>query len=370
MRFVGPDDTVEPVISPNASAKERVLSTIVVQRPGWITECLRVGFSHGRYYVHCGEESSWLDASRKQHAWVRLRPKQQHWLQPDDHFRIGSLIFVVMRFNAGCASQQGVRVSMEDEELALQDLAASNWRHCSFFGVYDGHGGRACAEHVREHLHMNFIHCLHEKGGLDRSRAVHHDICDALTQAFLLTDESFLNAPEVSSGAGCATVCVTVVGAYVYCANLGDARAILCRGGRPLALSDDHKPDRSDEVRRIEAAGGFVSFRRVLGRLAVSRAFGDKEYKSGQHQLVIATPEIRVERLTSDDEFLLLACDGLFDVFTNQEACDYVRRELQSMNGNEQDPQAVVKKLVDDAIKERHSRDNVTAILLTFKRTL
>jgi serine/threonine protein phosphatase PrpC len=137
-----------------------------------------------------------------------------------------------------------------------------------------------------------------------------------------------------------------------------------------LALSDDHKPDRADEVKRIEAAGGFVSFRRVLGRLAVSRAFGDKEYKSGPHQLVLATPEIRVERLTSEDEFLLLACDGLFDVFTNQEACDYVRRELQAMNGNEQDPQTVVDKLVDDAIKERHSRDNVTAILLTFKRTL
>jgi len=205
---------------------------------------------------------------------------------------------------------------------------------------------------------------------MDRSRSVHQDICDALTQAYLRTDEDFLGALDMSPGAGCATVTVALVGAYVYCANCGDARAILCRNGQPLALSDDHKPDRADEVKRIEAAGGFVSFKRVLGRLAVSRAFGDKEYKSGQQQLVIATPEIRVERLCAADEFLLLACDGLFDVYSNQEVCDYVRKGLQAMSPNEQDPQRVVDALVTDAIRERHSRDNVTAVLVTFKRTI
>jgi serine/threonine protein phosphatase PrpC len=71
-----------------------------------------------------------------------------------------------------------------------------------------------------------------------------------------------------------------------------------------------------------------------------------------------------------DDEFLLLACDGLFDVYSNQEVCDYIRAALKTMDGNEQDPQIVVDRLVDDAIKERHSRDNVTAVLVTFKRTI
>lgn len=79
--------------------------------------------------------------------------------------------------------------------------------------------------------------------------------------------------------------------------------------------------------------------RRVLGRLAVSRAFGDIEYKnvgSDKPPLVIAEPEIRMERLTDKDEFLLLACDGLFDVFSNQEAVSYVKRHLDSMPYGEQ----------------------------------
>lgn len=137
-------------------------------------------------------------------------------------------------------------------------------------------------------------------------------------------------------------------------------------------LSKDHKPDRPDEVARIEAAGGFVSFKRVLGRLAVSRALGDAEYKppKSSQELVIAEPEVRCEQLGPQDEFMLIACDGLFDVFSPQEACDYIRSELSRMAANEQDPQAVVDKLVNAAIRERHSRDNVTAILVTFKRAL
>merc|ERR1712004_455450 len=114
-----------------------------------------------------------------------------------------------------------------------------------------------------------------------------------------------------------------IVGGWIWCANLGDSRAVLSRDGRALALSLDHKPDRDDEAERIESAGGFVSFRRVLGRLAVSRAFGDAEYKTGKggsEPLVIAKPEIRVEKVTANDEFLLLGCDGLFDVFGSQEA--------------------------------------------------
>lgn len=96
---------------------------------------------------------------------------------------------------------------------------------------------------------------------------------------------------------------------------------------------------REDEIRRIEGSGGFIKSRRVLGRLAVSRAFGDIEYKNvgtGKPPLVTADPEIRIEKLTPADEFLLLACDGLFDVFTSQEAVNFVRRRLATMPPGEQ----------------------------------
>merc|ERR1711862_308548 len=166
-----------------------------------------------------------------------------------------------------------------------------------------------------------------------------------------------------------------IVGGWVWCANVGDSRALLCRDGRAIQLSLDHKPDREDEAERIESAGGFVSFRRVLGRLAVSRAFGDEEYKvqldrSNGKLLVIADPEIRVERLTPQDEFLFMACDGLFDVFSSQEAVDFIYKRLAEMPPNEQDPQKAVEDIVREAIHDRGSRDNVTAMLVTFRRAI
>lgn len=226
---------------------------------------------------------------------------------------------------------------------------------------------------------MNFVAALHAKGGLDKSAQVHHDIYDSLIQGFLETDRQFLSMAQhqegFNGGSGCAAVVACVIGGWVWCANVGDSRALLCRDGKAVQLSLDHKPDRDDEAARIESAGGFVSFRRVLGRLAVSRAFGDEEYKctpdrSNGKPLVICDPEIRVEQLTPQDEFLFMACDGLFDVFSSQEAVEFMHSRLASMPSNEQDPQRAVQDIVHEAIHERRSRDNVTALLVTFKRAV
>jgi len=343
---------------------------------GWDKcEWLRVGYSFGRFYVHLSERS----CESAQKGWVRLRADQRHWLQPQDLFRIGTLEFQVLRFNAGVHSEQGFRASMEDEEILLQDLATSNWRHCSYFAIYDGHGGRECVSFVRQRLHMNFVAQLHAKSGLDKSSQVYHDIHDSLVHGFQETDRQFLSMARasegVNGGSGCAAVVACIVGGWVWCANCGDSRALLCRDGRAIKLSLDHKPNREDEAERIENAGGFVSFGRVLGRLAVSRAFGDEEYKatgegSNGKPLVICDPEVRHQQLTPQDEFLLMACDGLFDVFSSQEAVDFIHARLAAMPSNEQDPQKAVQDIVHEAIHERRSRDNVTALLVTFKRAV
>jgi len=358
----------------NGGAKDVTVGVVPVE--GWANcEWLRVGYSFGRYYVHLSERSP----ESNQKGWVRLRVDQRHWLQPHDLFRIGSLEFQVLRFNAAVYSEQGFRATMEDEEILLQDLATSNWRHCSFFGIYDGHGGRECVSFVRQRLHMNFVAALHGKGGLDKSSQVHHDIHDSLLHGFLETDRQFLSMAQsqegFNGGSGCAAVTACIIGGWIWCANVGDSRALLCRDGKAVQLSLDHKPDRDDEAARIEAAGGFVSFRRVLGRLAVSRAFGDEEYKytadrANGKPLVIADPEIRVEQLTPQDEFLFMACDGLFDVFSSQEAVEFMHARLASMPSNEQDPMRAVQDIVHEAIHERRSRDNVTAMVVTFKRAV
>jgi protein phosphatase 1G len=133
--------------------------------------------------------------------------------------------------------------------------------------------------------------------------------------------------------AGCTAVCAVVRGDALVVANAGDSRCVLSRAGRAVAMTQDHKPNDPEEFARITAAGGFVADGRVNGSLNLSRALGDLEYKQArqlppQAQAVTAFPEVRAERLQGGDEFLILACDGIWDVLTNQEAVDFVRARL------------------------------------------
>lgn len=94
-------------------------------------------------------------------------------------------------------------------------------------------------------------------------------------------------------------------------------------------MSDDHKPQCSEEFNRINQGGGFVFQNRVNGELAMSRAFGDFQYKSNQslsvfEQLVIAVPDITVHKRSKHDEWMILACDGVWDVMSCDEALEFV----------------------------------------------
>ncbi|PUZ65685.1 hypothetical protein GQ55_3G244400 [Panicum hallii var. hallii] len=138
-----------------------------------------------------------------------------------------------------------------------------------------------------------------------------------------------LQKPARCDHAG-STALVAVVGSTsVVVASAGDSRAVLSRGGVPVPLSVDHKPDRPDELERIQAAGGRVIFwdgARVLGVLAMSRAIGDGYLKP----FVTAEPEVTVTERTDEDECLILASDGLWDVVTNEMACEVVRACFRS----------------------------------------
>ncbi len=167
-----------------------------------------------------------------------------------------------------------------------------------------------------------------------------------------------------------AQVLLEIHTGIVWVANAGDSRCILSRGGKAEALSDDHKPDRADESMRIRRAGGFVHERRVMGELAVSRAFGDPDYKAKPSAanffqaayMVVATPEITKNCLVDSDDYLVLACDGLFDVFTNQEVCKFVadaQHRCTSLN-------EIARELVDHAIGVKKTRDNVSVVILAW----
>ncbi|KAF2462193.1 phosphatase 2C-like domain-containing protein [Lineolata rhizophorae] len=140
----------------------------------------------------------------------------------------------------------------------------------------------------------------------------------------------------------------------LYTANVGDARIVLCRNGRALRLSYDHKGSDENEGKRVANAGGLILNNRVNGVLAVTRALGDAYMK----ELVTGHPYTTETVIQPDqDEFLILACDGLWDVCSDQEAVDLVR--------NTQDPQAASKQLVDHALA-RFSTDNLSCMIVRF----
>jgi serine/threonine protein phosphatase PrpC len=154
--------------------------------------------------------------------------------------------------------------------------------------------------------------------------------------ALMAIDAEMAQLQEIESGhdqSGSTSVMTLITKSHIVCANTGDSRAVLCRGGEQVPLSHDHKPFNPGEKERIENAGSHVKFNRVNGDLAVSRALGDFVYKrcetvEAEHQAVTAFPEVIAEVRHPRDEFIVLACDGIWDVMSSQEVCDKVREML------------------------------------------
>jgi len=139
----------------------------------------------------------------------------------------------------------------------------------------------------------------------------------------------------------------------LYCANAGDARGVLCRSGKAVRLTYDHKGTDKQEAKRITDAGGFVMSGRVNGVLAVTRSLGDSSMK----EFVVGAPYTTETELCEEDEFVILACDGLWDIVGDQVAIELIR--------DVHDVQEASDKLLAHAL-EHHTTDNVTVIVVRF----
>ena len=230
----------------------------------------------------------------------------------------GSEAESISKIKWGLSTRQGKRPFMEDRH------SVESLDNLHFFGVYDGHGGTGAAEFVKEHLHENFF------------KAKGETIEERLTSVFLKTDKDFLDDPLFKNDKSGTTVVVAVVDTStnkLFIANTGDSRAIVIREDKVLLTTEDHKPDTPSERKRIEDAGGSVNCDfpdcfRVCGILAVSRAIGDRDLK----KWVIPNPDIYEASLKKDD-FLVLACDGVWDVMTNEDVANFVHKKFNEQGG-------------------------------------
>ncbi|KAG0366441.1 phosphatase 2C-domain-containing protein [Gamsiella multidivaricata] len=213
---------------------------------------------------------------------------------------------------------------MEDAHTTL--LNVEDAEGTAFFAVYDGHGGPNVAKYSGEGLHKRIVG--------DKAFAK-GDYMAAIKNGFLEMDRALRFDPEYGGdSSGCTAITATFTDKNVlYVGNAGDSRAVLGSDGTAIALSNDHKPVNKEESRRIVAAGGFVEYGRVNGSLALSRALGDFEFKMNatlgpDDQIVTANPVIVEHKLTEKDEFLVLACDGIWDCMSSQEVVTFVRQGI------------------------------------------
>ncbi|KAM0860156.1 hypothetical protein ACQ4PT_046737 [Festuca glaucescens] len=248
--------------------------------------------------------------------------------------------------SCGYSSFRGKRASMED----FFDIKSSKIddKKINLFGIFDGHGGSRAAEYLKEHLFENLM--KHPEFMTDTKLAI--------SETYKKTDSEFLES-EINTHRddGSTASTAVLVGNHLYVANVGDSRAVISKSGKAIALSDDHKPNRSDERKRIESAGGIVMWAgtwRVGGVLAMSRAFGNRLLK----QFVVAEPEIQEQEIDYEADFLILASDGLWDVVPNEDAVSLVKME--------EDPEAAARKLTETAFG-RGSGDNITCVVVKFQ---
>ncbi|KAL6658161.1 hypothetical protein ACP70R_003747 [Stipagrostis hirtigluma subsp. patula] len=263
------------------------------------------------------------------------------------------------------ASRAGSRHAMEDAYSVITNHNGGN-SQLAFYGVYDGHGGRAAVDFVAEHLGRNVVAAvLATEEAKEEASAEEDAVSAAIRAAYLATDSELLAQQQQGAGGGACAATALVRGGELYVAHLGDCRAVLSRdGGAAAALTADHTCAREDERARIERDGGYVSRSggssgvwRVHGSLAVSRAFGD----GGMKRWVVAEPAVARVPLTAGCEFLVVASDGLWDKVGNQEAVDAIAGSASRA--------AACRELVDMA-RRRGSRDDVTVMVVDLQRFL
>jgi len=255
----------------------------------------------------------------------------------DENHSSGGGICDNMKFVYGYGMLQGRSASMED--FLCIEIPMINGLAIGLFGVFDGHNGSRAAEYVKHHLFDNLLQ--HPK--------FVDDIILAIAETFQQTDQEYLRSEINDMDAASAACTCLVVGDRLLVANIGDSRAVICRGGKAVALSADHTPNRPDERFRIEDAGGVV----VEGFSRVSRAFGARSLK----EYVVADPEIHEYDIEEGVDFLVLATAGLWNVLSNQEAVSMIESLVN--------PEEAAMVLTEEAYV-RGSADNITCVIIRF----
>jgi len=281
----------------------------------------------------------------------------------------------VPTYEVSVCAVQGARPYMEDEWFISQKK--------DFLAVFDGHGGEAVSRYLRQNLYANLQAALPMRNNNTTITAI--DYKEALKKGLDKVDREVVKISHWSYQGS------TAVAAWIHhdeeskistlvVANIGDSRAILSRNSTPIALTQDHKPDKPKEKKRIETNGGSVvwcgkvdqdgnpikysGLYRVNGNLALARAVGDRS----ERPAISAEPDFSVVNIDSMAQFILLATDGLWDVMTSKEVVSLIEAKLsQHSTENGAELSELRTKMASFVVAEalrRGTSDNVTVVIL------
>jgi len=263
-------------------------------------------------------------------------------------------------------STKGKRKTNEDAHLIL--LSIPEEPTSAFFGVWDGHGGKKASAYCKKKMIKHIA--TQENFATDK--------INALLQGFIKTDEKYLGKYEED---GC-TVVVTILTEdnQLYVAHAGDSRCVVSTlDGKALTLTTDHKPNDELEKQRIESTvhevqkdtilfnGKRVFAYRIDGIISVSRSIGDSNFKDNQEvgpeaQAITCIPDIS-QHTIQNGQLIILACDGLWDVLTDQQVVDFILENKKS-----QDLQKIASNLAEKAI-ELGSADNISVVIVSVENS-
>lgn len=297
-------------------------------------------------------------------------------------------------FKVALHSVQGYRLEMEDSHVVMLDIPQlPGW---SYFGVFDGHAGDLCSKEVSQRLprlmfeNEDFIKAAKsaEEAALDDNQSHHgdghmngdmpngyqtvpQDLTDCINKAYIEFDNIMRNE-HPSDRSGSTGTCILISPHTYYFINLGDSRSILCGNTSEHATNlvfetQDHKPQDVIERTRIQNAGGEVSQNRVNSLLAVSRAFGDFDYKDKDRPpsetMVSVIPVITAIKRHPNHTGIICACDGLWDLFSSHAASLYCRFFWRAT----EDLYTASKRLMFSSL-HKGSKDNISVIGIQFKK--
>ena len=253
-----------------------------------------------------------------------------------------------------------------------------------FFAVYDGHGGKGCSIYLKENLHNNIKEF--SKQGIKEAIEI--------TEEKFKVEQALNEKGEISDSSGSCGIMAMIQNNKIIIANVGDRRLVLFKNGKVFFATEDHKPNTETEKKRIKNAGGEIyqtftyfplrqngreieaPWRVLPGRLSVSRTFGDVEAKDpkfgGIGGVVMALPDITEFDLDDEFNFMVIGCDGIFDVLSNEEILECVKIVLKEKKVEEINEDNIhdlcgdfAGMIVKGAIA-KDSSDNVSCIVVAF----